>query len=569
MNMTIQHILNFSAQNIVPISLSQIFIVLLLVPHFFRRLGQELSKVQKTTWIALAILIVYAGLCWIDPQRPFMFGPFLEDTASLAKDISRGDVSGYANYRYGIFYPYILSLFFKTFGVNLNIVLALNSLLFLANIGLVFIFSYLCLENEFASVLASLAYAINPLVLKYAAVYQNEFAALTFLFLLFLVSLLLIKPENNLFMAIFSLAILFLLINTRAQMAVFIISFFGFLLIGKKLKEAASWKRLSVFFLMLLLCLVTFVQKSDYITNKTHGPEFVRPAGENAKLSPDDPFSKMYPELSLKFFKNNFRSLLKEFPFFWLFAAQFLVLANTRKRAAWAWLAIPQVVLTFGYLLHGAYFARSDYKELNTLILLIPFLPFVGWAVSAVISRSRRTRTGPEKFTIAALLAAGFVIFFGYPNALNERLNKDPFVIERLKQMLPDTGRPRCIITLDYMDKQRWSLISKDDHCFLYAINICGNLQQFHTFFKNPPKDPTLYYNNALFDIKKSAFGPALAGHDLYLVFQRKQVYGTGGGFTIRQKEFILNNVLAQNHGRYIFTFDGHLVFLLEIGDEQ
>jgi len=560
----------FIAKNIIAITVTQIVLTLILSISLYRKIFKVFSAIQKRTWWSLAFIIFLAALISIFFMAPFCFGPFLEDTACLAKEIAGGNSSGYASYRYGIVYPYMLSLLFKFFGVNLSLITILNSILFLVNVVLIFLFSYLYLEDEFASILSSIIYAVNPLVLKYVLCLRNESTATSTFLLFFLISIFLLKRVKNPEMILLSLLLLSLLVNLRAQMIVFIVPFVCFAY--KRIYPLRRLKdlHLIVFVIITLLLLLTFLEKSSFIASKSYSLDFDRPTGENINivLLQTGLFSKLYPELSLYFVKNNFKSLLENFPLFWLFLFQFFLLMNSKRRKELWYLLILQILLTFGYLLHGAYYSRDDYQDLNVLVLLILFIPWVGYGLNLLINKMYKKPAYFVKILCIFIVAGIFFSLYTYPILkefrLSRKMDKDDIsFIERIRSYLPKSKQTYCIITLDWLKIQRWKLLSKDDTHFLYLVNLCSDLKAFELYFKGLPEDKSRYYDNGFFDITKTNLWRSDKRPIFLLLFSQGGIYKKGGGFSVAQKEFMVKSTLFQNNAHFLFDFEGYYVYRL------
>lgn len=562
----------FIAKNIIAITVTQIVLIFVLSMSLYRKIFKVFSAIQKRTWWVLAFMIFSAALLCVFFIDQFSFGPFLEDTACLAKEIAEGDSSGYTSYRYGIVYPYMLSLLFKLFGVNLSLITILNSILFLVNIVLMFLFSYLYLENEFVSILSSIIYAVNPLVLKYVLNLRNEFIACSTFLLFFLISLYLLKRVKKFQMILLCLLLLSLLVNLRAQMIIFIIPFIGFLFAYKRIYPLRRLEVLHLIALIIItsLLLLTFLEKSSFIASKSYSLDFYRPAGENIEIAllRRGFLGRVYPELSIYFVKNNFKSLLKNFPLFWLFLSQFFLLINFKRRKELLYLLIVQVLFTFGYLLHGAYYSRYDYQDLNVLVLLILFIPWVGYGLNLLINKIYKKPVYFVKILYIFIVAGIFFSLYTYPNSkefrLSRKMDKDDIsFIERLRSSLPKSKQTYSIITLDWLKIQRWKLLSKDDARFMYFVNLCRDLKAFELYFKGLPEDNSKYYNNGFFDITKTNLWKIDKESTLLLIFSNDEIYKKGGGFSVAQKEFMVKSILSQNNAHFLFDLEGYSVYRL------
>ena len=360
-------------------------------------------------------------------------------------------------------------------------------------------------------------------------------------------------------------------------MIFFIIPFAGFLLIYKRIHTLRRLRNLIVFLSMLFLLLLTFGEKSAYLASKIYNFNFIRPLGANITLLPTDFFSKLHPELSIYFVKDNLKALLKSFPLFWVFLFQLFLLKNSRRNKELLYLVAAQVLFTFGYFLHGAYYSRNDYQDLNVLVLLILFIPWVGYGLKLFMDRiSFRELTYFTKIICTCIAVGFFWSVYTHPTIRGiegrfkeDSLNytRDFFFAGRLKSKLQPhlqiSNIPYYIICIDAMKCRRWELFSKDNTYFVSLYRISNNFKLFDSYFKGLPEDKSNYYDNGFFDLTKSNLWGLVERPIFIFVFSKRDINKKSTAITVEQRKFMVKSILVQNNAHFLFDFEGYSVYRL------
>jgi len=489
---------NFQPAAFILIGISFALIIILV----WKNRGLFGSCFKNISWrseILLTILIMFFS--FLVAFSGFNFKTFIpSDTEweSLleAKQIIHGEQI-FTHTRYGLIYPLVLSIGFRTFGFTPLVASILNFIFGVLSIILIFAIAQIIFQNEIISLISSYIYAFTPLVFVFTAFEMGFPAIVTFFLLLFSLTALLYFKYHTLSLLFLSLLLIIIISQIKPEYFIISIPFIICFILFKDYKKLPLKSLLVILAICFILSLPYIIKvislKSSYSDNWCG---FISQTNSSNVLSVPKSALVQYLDRILKFVLNNRFSLvyfvydIPNFVKFWALTSFALVsililigiIANFNKVFKKSlFLILLFIFISFVYLSDCAYY-ESRYA-IPTYSLIVCFGGFGIYFISNSVSRKPRYKY----ITIILIITLLFVYWYNtnYRTYILKSSYKDHFHTRHVQDEYQ-----RLVATVKDIDKNTSSILVVHSNEMLilqfldYDASSLVSIEEFNRFEK-------------------------------------------------------------------------------------
>lgn len=394
-------IIEFYTKNVLPILFLQLFIFIIIFIYSFNSIKKQFPKVGKSFWILLCLIIFFSAV--FQPavfQSPFYFENKIE-TLRTAKEFSAGSTQFFyvtneekikiilsrTTYPWGSTYPFILSILFMLFGVDIIWLVILDKMMLALSIITIFYLILFLTRDKKTALLGTIFFSFI-FIFIFTSLVVSQFLEIVFFFnsLSILLMFLSYKMDK---IEIYMLTLLCILFTMEIifEMIILIVAFFAGLMIYR-IKHIRKIKFLKSFAIKILVSVIIFSLFSPLYFAKTASEKFyLYPPGVTSYDKPTKSLLEstlgMFNAIKVTFLeKNEYKQPLTDFSkqFIWLWTQKMLLFLSIfgvigiiygfiKYRKETFILSLIFVLHTFTYFVIG-----NGYQDVYAMRSLIPII---------------------------------------------------------------------------------------------------------------------------------------------------------------------------------------------------
>lgn len=253
MSLYLYYLQNFQLIALILIQINLLLIAILIWKNYQFWSGYFKNISLHSKLLLSLLILLFFFLTFYTGFNFKTFIPSDEEWHSIlqAKQIIEGK-QVFAHTRYGLVYPFILSLGFRMFGFTPLVASILNFICTILSILLIFAISQLIFQNETISLISSYIYAFTPLVFIFTSFQMGFPAIITFVLLLFVFTALLYFKYHTIDLLFLTLLLINIISQIKPEYFIIFIPFIIFFILSRGF-QIISFKQ---FIIILIICCI-------------------------------------------------------------------------------------------------------------------------------------------------------------------------------------------------------------------------------------------------------------------------------------------------------------------------
>lgn len=450
------------------------FILLIILIYLNRSYIREfLSKIDKNTWLILVLIFLTALIIrvFVPPHQHIMYideAWYMEAGKDMLQTGYQGD------YPKSIGWPFILTIFFRIFGISNWTALYTSTILGALTVFNIFFLAFIITNNKPISLASSLIFSLFASHIRWSASAETNIASLFFILLTMFFCFLYYKNKRTslLWLALVSLAFTN---QFRPENYTFPFLFlFGCILFNKKFLKNVNIRFILPWLVLLILSFADLVQILNFYTSTNWIEQHTNEAttGKNFGLDNFIYNSAMYGQY---FINNKFQPLL--FTIF-LVAGLFYMFYKQRQEALFllGWFCCILFVYSFSFpFIGGSTDVSAKTRYFMSFYPITTIFACYGFLLTRDIVPSNVRGIQIKKYVFPLLTVIVATLFIPYSSQANSMFSSSAFKLETKVPELAEKDIPdKCVILANWPTvlKSTTNLKVIDVEVFLHQASL-------------------------------------------------------------------------------------------------